>query len=144
MRRRKLLGRNIDRVLTALKNIKLGVNGLFESFGFLPKNVLRNDLVTRANHGIIGLRGDNQSESLQIRGDIDLAFATLAWKEFPEIDGPAFRGNRPQYISEVLAPKAAGGLQMCEFCADRKTSSFPVHFGTSPNSRHDVSAAEIN
>src|SRR6202030_1999717 len=144
MRGRKLLGRDIDRVLTAFKHVKLGVNRLFESFGFVPKNVLRNDRIAGANDGIVRLRGDDQSESLQIGGDIDLAFAALARKDFPEIDWAAFRSNCPQYISEVLASKAAGRLQVVELCADGKPPGFPVDFGMTSDRWHKVSAPEIN
>ena len=131
----ELVGGNVDGVLVAFEHIELGVDRLFESLSFLTKNILGNDLGAGANDSIVRLGGDDESEGLQIGGDVELVFSVVAGKHFAEIDGAAFGSDGPQNISEVLASEAVGGLQVLEFDTDGEASGFAVDLGVSADIR---------
>src|SRR5262249_46081977 len=76
--RRQLRDWHIDRVLSAFEHVELRVHGLLEAFGFLADDVFRNFFVARANHGKVGLGGDDQPERLQVGGYIQTALAFSA------------------------------------------------------------------
>ena len=102
LRRGKLTGGHVNDVLTALEHVESGIDRFFKSFRFLAQDIFRDHDVARVYDREIGFGGHDQSEGLQVGGDVDFAFAVAVGNDLTQVGGSAFRCDRPQLIREIL------------------------------------------
>ena len=103
---------------------------LDDTLRLILDEVLRNNKIARHGNSVVGLRRDDQAESLQVGGYRDLVLILRSGgKNLAKVDGTAFRCNGPQNISEVLCAEAIGGGQSFEISLDGCSSQAGLHFG---------------
>ena len=78
--------RDIDCVLSPFEHFESGVNGFFESFRFLADDVLYDHKIAGSSHREIGLRGDYQTDGLQIGGYIQAVLAIAVRNHLAQVD----------------------------------------------------------
>ena len=79
-------GRN---VAAAFEKVMLGIECFGSSLGISANYVFKHYDVARLAHGIVRFRRDDQSECLEVRGDVQLAAVVIAHQYFAQIHCPA-------------------------------------------------------
>jgi hypothetical protein len=78
-------------VTPALQKLILRVNGFCSSQGIGAHDVLKHDHIAGLSNCVVGLRGNNQREGLQVGGCAQLAAMVTAYQYFSQIHRPALR-----------------------------------------------------
>jgi hypothetical protein len=76
-------------------------------------------------------------------GHVQLAIGSIQ-KDFAEVGGAAFRGNRPHHIGEVFGPVCGGWLKLAEFHFDFDVALFALDLGFTVGLRQERRAAKID
>src|SRR6185436_14126323 len=107
-----LRGWHVDGVLSTFEHVEPGVDGLFETLRLLTNDVFHHHFVTGASNRKIWFRSHDKSERLKVSGHVKPALPRAAGDNLAQVHRPAFRGDRPQDISEKLTADLGGGLQL--------------------------------
>ena len=89
-------------VLPALQQFKFRIHLFDDALRVGSNKILQHDGVTRLCHSKIRFGGDDHSERLQVRRDIEDSSVVIVKKNFAEIDRPALGCNRPENVRQIF------------------------------------------
>ena len=138
-----LRGVHVQGVLTALQQGVLGVDVFHLALGALAGDILHHHHVAGLAHGEIGLGGHHQAEGLQRVDGLELTLAVLE-DDLPEVGGPAFGGDAPQHIGQVLAAEGGGRGHVLELGGDAGASGFALDLGHACRPGQQDGALEVD
>ena len=92
---------------------------------------------------IVRFRGHDQRKGLQVCRGFQLAAMVTAHQHFAHVYGPAFGGNRPHDVGEILRAKRGGFIEAVEFNFDFHSATLAVYLCLTGCTRHQVGTLEI-
>src|SRR6185369_1747194 len=116
---------------------------LSRALGVLANYVFEHDDIAGLTNGIIRLCGDDQSEGLQVGGDVQLTAAVIAYQYFAKVYRPSLGRDCPQDIGQVLVAESRRLLQIPKLDFDFDVALLALHFGLAVRSRHQIRTCEI-
>ena len=116
-------------IAAAFHEFILRVHCFGGSLGVLANHVFKHHDIAGLPHRIIRFRGDDQSESLKVGGDVELAAMVVAHQYFAQVHGAAFGRNRPQDVGQIFIAERRGLLQIAEFHFDFDVALLAFYFG---------------
>ena len=115
----------------ARKQRVMGIHLLDDTFRLIVDHeILHDDHVTGHGDCVVRLGRNNQTEGLEVGGHGDLVLVFGAGgKYLAEVNGPAFRGNSPQDVGQILHTEAISRRQTLEFSVDHGPAALALNFG---------------
>ena len=121
----------------------LRIHGFAGSDRVGPNHIFCDHNVAGAAHRIVRFRGHDKRKGLQVCRDVQLAAMVIAHQHFAHVYGPAFGGNRPHDVGEILGAKRGGFIEALEFNFDFHGATLARYLRFTGRARHQVGTLEI-